>query len=633
MPQQDATCTGNYGKYYSQRLVVTIGSQDIQNNRTYVTLAAYLYCNNQYSGPYNNNATSTLTYYVDGGAVLSASVKYRTKTGGASGSAYTSSNPYQYLDGNDAAVVWSGYITHNSDGTKSFTAAVSTSLVGNTSLTGGTVSMTVTLPTIPRASIVTLSKANFSIGETITIYTNRASSSFTHKVELIYADVTKTLATGIQTSYSWDTSTDAATLYGQIPNKTSGGGLIRLTTYNGSTQIGTSTAAILANVTNSNPIISAASYTATRSDLTGDNQIIIKGQSDVTVTWLQASAQNYATISKYIVSVGSAQQTITDTTSEQLSATFYAVDGGRIDVVAVDSRGLQSSAPTLTAQVIPYTPLSITSEAAERENGVDSVTTLSYSGQMYNGSLGAFANALTACYYTYLSGSGEPVTGQTVITPTITADGKLSFSGPIWGDRQSDGFAVGGSYTITIYLSDRLMTVSQSITLNSGTPGMMLHRNSDGTYVFTVGKSPANGTKGIDVDLIYPVGSIYMTMAATSPADLFGGAWTRIAKGRMLVGVDDNDADFASSGLTGGEKQHTLTTAELPNHNLNTNYGLVKDSAIGSNGSTDYAFVRGTYSAFPATGSGNVSSSGTGGGQAHNNMPPYLACYIWQRTA
>lgn len=633
MPQQDATCTGNYGKYYSQRLVVTIGAQDTTNNRTYVTLAAYLYCNNQYSGPYNNNATSSLTYYVDGGAVLSASVKYRTKTGGGTGTPYTSASPYQYLDANNSPVLWSGYIGHNSDGTRTFTAAVSTSLVGNNNLTGGTVSLTVTLPTIPRASTPTLSKSTFNIGETITVYTNRASASFTHSIYMLRVDglYYDPIATGVGSSWQWNTGD---LLYQQIPNKQSYSGNLLLRTFNGSTAIGDKVVNFVAKVANSNPVIGSASYVATKAELTGDDQIIIRGQSDVTVTWPQAEAQNYASISKYIVSVGSAQQTITDTVSAQLSAIFPAADGGKIEVVAVDSRGFQTAAPALTAQVVPYTPLSIATASAQRDNGVDSSTTLRYEGTMYHGSFGVQENALTACYYTYSSGQSDPVTGQTDISPEITDEGNLSFDGPIWGDEQAAGFAVGGSYTITLHLSDRLTSVKQSVTLNSGTPGMMLHRNSDGSYVLSVGKTPtAQGARGIDVDLIYPVGSIYMSTGAANPGDLFGGEWEAYAQGRVIVGVGNNGETEYTLGITGGKDiikntHNHYTTMSYDGEGLYSNQSSNAPRSRTKNSSNRAV----TYP--DEKGSGITREDSTYDETLTLDVrQPYISCYIWRRIA
>lgn len=67
------------------------------------------------------------------------------------------------------------------------------------------------------------------------------------------------------------------------------------------------------------------------------------------------------------------------------------------------------------------------------------------------------------------------------------------------------------------------------------------------------------------LDLTYPVGSVYSSTNSTDPSDLFGGTWKSL-EGMVLVGVDSNDNDFSGSKKTGGEKTHTLTESEMPNH-------------------------------------------------------------------
>lgn len=64
----------------------------------------------------------------------------------------------------------------------------------------------------------------------------------------------------------------------------------------------------------------------------------------------------------------------------------------------------------------------------------------------------------------------------------------------------------------------------------------------------------------------YPIGSIYMSVNSTSPATLFGGTWVRWGNGRIPVGVDTSQTEFNTVGKTGGEKTHTLTEAEMPQH-------------------------------------------------------------------
>ena len=119
---------------------------------------------------------------------------------------------------------------------------------------------------------------------------------------------------------------------------------------------------------------------------------------------------------------------------------------------------------------------------------------------------------------------------------------------------------------------------------------------------------------------LYPVGSIYISVNSTSPATIYGGTWEQL-QNRFLLGAGSS----YTAGTTGGEATHTLTVNEMPSHS----HKLVSNT---SQGTSDAISIQST---FPGT-DNNVStrnSSAVGGGQAHNNMPPYLVVYMWKRTA
>ncbi len=126
----------------------------------------------------------------------------------------------------------------------------------------------------------------------------------------------------------------------------------------------------------------------------------------------------------------------------------------------------------------------------------------------------------------------------------------------------------------------------------------------------------------IDGKLLYPIGSIYISIQDTNPSVFFGGTWERIAKGKTLVGVDENDTDFNASSKTGGEKTHTLTVDEMPSHNHRFNFRTSGSQALS-----------GQQGAYLVAGSNDTTIGNTGGGQPHNNMQPYYTCYIFVRTA
>lgn len=130
----------------------------------------------------------------------------------------------------------------------------------------------------------------------------------------------------------------------------------------------------------------------------------------------------------------------------------------------------------------------------------------------------------------------------------------------------------------------------------------------------------------INVDLIYPIGSIYLSLNDINPNKLFGGTWERI-KGKTLVGVDESDTDFKTSKLTGGEKTHKLTIAEMPSH-THALYIDAKGTTIPA-WHTRHLFAQ---SDSPHEAQLNNLTS-TGNSQPHNNMQPYYTCFIWYRTA
>lgn len=126
----------------------------------------------------------------------------------------------------------------------------------------------------------------------------------------------------------------------------------------------------------------------------------------------------------------------------------------------------------------------------------------------------------------------------------------------------------------------------------------------------------------INVDLLYPVGSIYLSIKSKNPSEIFGGVWERIAKGRAIVGVDEADSDFSAANKTGGEKEHTLTIDEMPKHS----------HKIKVSGSTTGGYV-GTLRNNASDGPASGFIEDEGGGQPHNNVQPYFTCYIFVRTA
>ena len=132
------------------------------------------------------------------------------------------------------------------------------------------------------------------------------------------------------------------------------------------------------------------------------------------------------------------------------------------------------------------------------------------------------------------------------------------------------------------------------------------------------------------LNLIYPVGSIFMTVNNTNPGSYIENTvWEPWGQGRVVIGVDSNDADFNKALITGGEKKHTLTVAEMPAHGHyytpNRQFVPKSNGAASVQGGNSYADI--------VRSSGGMSGTDeTGDNQPHNNLPPYITCYMWRRT-
>lgn len=130
------------------------------------------------------------------------------------------------------------------------------------------------------------------------------------------------------------------------------------------------------------------------------------------------------------------------------------------------------------------------------------------------------------------------------------------------------------------------------------------------------------------MELVFPVGSTYITQSDTNPSTILNfGTWERL-KGKVCVGLDEDDEDLDTIGNTGGEKTHTLTEDEMPSHYHNLlNY--INGYAPPTQGGEYKAVLSGT----PVSDNFQAVKN-AGGGQAHNNMQPYeVVGYMWIRRS
>lgn len=171
----------------------------------------------------------------------------------------------------------------------------------------------------------------------------------------------------------------------------------------------------------------------------------------------------------------------------------------------------------------------------------------------------------------------------------------------------------------------------------------------------------------------YPVGSIYMSVVETNPAELFGGAWEAIAPGRVLIGAGEYNSNISyTAGTKGGVTSKILTSSNIPKHNhtisiseegalhshLNgvydeagaglgphsTNYGATSKKPTGNQAvmaadNTVYGPNNKLYMGYTSSASATHKHLATCGDYGSSNpteisvMQPYLVVHMWKRTA
>lgn len=625
------------------RLDWSITGQSIANNTSTLSLDLWVYDGTGYS----QNEYSNQAYYIIQGEKHWNPYNYSTSG--------------WYKLGSKTVTV-----SHNADGTKSVALSAEWDCGFDSQYTPRhlSLSQTVTLTTIPRASTATTS--GDTLGNVLTITVKRASSGFTHKLYYTCGSIKDQLiAENVGTSYSWNAP--PVSLAQQAPNAETVALTLTVKTYNGSTYVGAWSTPVKLSV----PSSVVPSISVTIGDPTGVSntyggyvQLRSKVKVDITASGVQGSS-----IKSYSIKVGDFFSA-----SATSGSTDLLPNAGALSVICTvtDSRG-RAATKTQSITVIAYSKPAITAISAARCNSDGTANRAgSYGKVTFSGAITSLSSKNTAAYAVQYrevgaedwTTAGRPAAGNYApadISAVFAADKSKRYEVRVVatdafesiGSTLRDLPAAYALYHLAKHLLsvglgrlcdkanaiqvglnayfDGDVQVSGKTTLAGNLTGKYL----TGTWLQTtaatdLGKAPPKVAVLDDsgwiyyrtpVDLIYPVGSIYMSVNATDPSALFGGTWEQI-KDRFLLSAGDSHA----AGSTGGEETHTLTAAELPDHTHSFKY-------TGQSATTGVNAIRLNQAASNQHNAYSGGQSSNCKGQEHNNMPPYLAVYIWKRTA
>lgn len=410
-------------------------SQSVSGNYSDVTATGYVKRNKSSYYPYNSQSSANLS--------INGTGKSYT------GSYNLGSDGYKTITSNTVRV------NHNSDGTKSITISFSFDGKLSNYYPNGSISKTISLPTIPRASTVSCSSPY--IGDVATITIGKKSSNFTSTVTYKIGTLTGTIAEKTtETVLQLDTLSLKEQIYALIPNAKSTSGTITCTTYSGNTQIGNSATAtfnLYAREDECKPEVTGEIIDTNEAtiNLTGDSSIIVKNASKPKVI-ISAIPQLSSTIKSYSINLNDGQ------TASSQEYTFDTINSEKITVSAVDSREYNNYFDIdLKDRVIDYVKLHFNSIELARPEGMSNEIILNSEGIWYNGSFNEETqNTLTVTIQYRESGESKWIDiGEAI--PIIEGN-KFSFINLSLGEL----YDYQKEYQFKLILSDLLNTVGNT---------------------------------------------------------------------------------------------------------------------------------------------------------------------------
>jgi len=641
------------------------------------------------SGP-NGSYIRLYVTWTNSEANNTSTVEFQLESHVFNSGSYADDNPSWYIAVNGSSILSGTYnfsrgghevilgkitktYSHDSNGDKSISVSAYFGGAGSGTYLGtATLSSTaVNLGNIARASIIT-SAQNVTLGNNCSIKWTPKSSNHKYKLTFSLGSWSYTTSSYISPSstsaYTYSSYTIPLAVANQLPSATQGEMSVSLKTYDSSNNAVGSPSTKSFTVTVPSSIIPTISTASVSRINTGNSTVdgwgyYIQGMTKAKIT-ASASGSYSSTIVRFDIqevsgSVVGYTKSVIATSLDHTMESFISKSGTvYFKIVAVDSRGRSSavySAPSNGITVYQYSPPSIQSAAINRgssPNTTNCILSVVYSYSKIPHS-GTSDNGCT-CTFKYKKKTDA---GYTTYGTNITSGSTVTISG-ILEESSSYDFKIivlDDVGNIAEY-SSNTSTTAATMDFKSGGLGIAIGKMAEENNMFEVdwqsqfnddvyieGDTEIGGTLSLKdddniphtiPDIIYPVGSIYMSVNSTSPASLFGGTWTQL-KDRFLLG----SGDTYSAGSMDGSATHTLTEEQLPSISGSLIFHGSENGSIVINTSGHFSgnYVGGKYtSATTYSGSSQSYTNPTfsfGSGQAHNNMPPYLTVYMWERVS
>ncbi len=540
---------------------------------------------------------------------------------------------------------WTNFSTTNTTSVSTTISGLSPNTTYNTKVrarktsnqvygTSGTVSPK-TLGNAILNSVGTVTADNSTVSFTInvTVYV----PSYTHKLEIKNGSTSILTRTGLTLSNGNNTitltSSERTTLLNAMSTIKSFTGTFVLTTWSGSTQIGSATsktATVQTTAANSAPTFTGFTYQDNNSavvSVTGNNQIMVQNASTVRIVATAATAKNSATIKSYSVSFGNLSTSSTSTTITM--GTITTSGTVTMTVTAIDSRGYSTSRST-NVTVVAYSKIVFTSSTIRRVNEVENTIQLSFAGNRKAISVGGTEkNSLVACQYRYKKTSDSSYGSYVDILSSVTTSG-LNFS---FSNNALVNLDANYSWNVQVYIQDKLTTDTLNLIVGQGIPLMAFRTKKVGINVLNPTKSldvagdgiqcqPGAGTsyiggcKGLSSGLYVPKDSLNSShwIPAVTCQTNGGGGWSmgnynnenlEFAYGTK-ANIDGNTNQTSRFILAAGNPNtayEIITQKNLSDNMANRNAGSATKAnyltTYEANGSSNVAALQAVFSSIP----------------------------------